>query len=119
MDLYYQILPHRPGDQRSGTGKVQDISSRGLAFRTDIDVALCPGQCLRVSLAWPAKLDGQCLLRLVFNGGILRVSGDLVVMTIGHPEFRTAGQSIAPDLLETATMAPLHGLLPGEPGEDD
>lgn len=79
MDLHYQILPHRPGDQLSGTGKVQDISSRGLAFRSDIHVALCPGQPLHVSLAWPAKLDGQCLLRLEFNGGILRVSGDLVV----------------------------------------
>jgi hypothetical protein len=49
---------------------------------------------LKVSLAWPAKL-GECKLRLNFDGVVLRTRGDLVVLSIEHPDFRTAGKEIS------------------------
>jgi hypothetical protein len=77
-------------DQRNPmqfTGKVENISSSGLAFRTD--EAPEPGSHLAVSIAWPAKRD-DCRLRLVLDGIVLRASGGLVVVTILRPEFRFA-----------------------------
>jgi hypothetical protein len=78
-------------DQRhptQGRGKVENISSSGLAFRTDAPPKV--RSRLAVSLVWPVKLDNRIMLRLVFEGVVLRVSGGLVVVSIGRPEFRTA-----------------------------
>jgi hypothetical protein len=46
-----------------------DISSKGLAFRAD--APLLPGSRLRVSMAWPARLDNDGTLRLAFYGVVL------------------------------------------------
>jgi hypothetical protein len=55
-------------------------------------------------MAWPATLD-YCKLRLVFEGVVLRVNGDLVIVTIMGPEFRTAGRSTSVGREELATVA--------------
>ena len=100
-------------------GQVVNISSRGLAFRADGPLEV--GWGLNVSMAWPAKLNNQTMLRLVFEGAVLRVHGDLAVVTIDRPEFRTAGRSqvaaseeigamgSAIDSLMAATGRPLRG----------
>jgi hypothetical protein len=85
-----------------GTGKVENIGSRGLAFRAD--VPLEPGLRLSISMAWPAKLD-ECMLRLAFEGVVLRADGGLVVVSIERPEFRTAGKSTAAARAEIAAVA--------------
>jgi hypothetical protein len=85
-----------------GTGKVENIGSRGLAFRAD--VPLQPGWRLSISMAWPAKLD-ECMLRLAFEGVVLRADGGLVVVSIERPEFRTAGKSTAAARAEIAAVA--------------
>jgi hypothetical protein len=77
-------------DQRNpahGTGKVENISSSGVAFRTDEPPE--PGSHLVVSIAWPAKRDAR-RLRFVFDGIVLRARGGLVVVTILRPEFQFA-----------------------------
>jgi hypothetical protein len=68
---------------------VLDISSKALAFRTDHPIER--DMRLKVSLAWPAKL-GECRLRLNFEGVVLRTRGNLVVVSIERPDFRTAGR---------------------------
>lgn len=73
-----------------GTGTVTDISSKGIAFHADIP--LRPGMKLTASLSWPALL-GDCMLKLVVEGRILRVESQLHVMNIGHHEFRTSGRT--------------------------
>ncbi len=108
-ELRYQISGRGHGDSSRGTGRVRDICSRGLAFRAD--GPLEPGWRLSVSMAWPAKLDNQCMLRLGFEGVVLRTHGSLVVLTIEHPEFRTAGKSTAAALEEIAATASGIGAL--------
>ena len=99
-DLRYQISGREK--TANGTGQAENISSRGLAFRSD--VPLYPGLRLNVSMAWPAKLD-ETMLRLAFEGVVLRVSGGLAVVSIERPHFRTAGKSTASAREEIAAMA--------------
>ena len=94
-ELRYQIVKRGPGELVSGTGHVVNIGSRGLAFRDDGPLQI--GMRLRVSMAWPAKLD-ECKLRLVFEGVVLRTHGNLVIVSIMHAEFRTAGEARPPSV---------------------
>lgn len=101
-DLRYQLAGHGPAGPISGTGQVENISSRGLAFRAN--ALLEPGLRLKVSMAWPARLD-ECMLRLAFEGVVLAVRGSLVVVTIERPNFRTAGKGTAAAREEIADTA--------------
>ncbi len=107
-DLRYQLAGREPTGAVSGTGRVANISSRGLAFRAD--GPLEPGLRLKVSMAWPARLD-ECMLRLAFEGVVLAVRGSLVVVTIERPNFRTAGKGTAAAREEIAVMAGKIGAL--------
>ena len=73
-----------------GTGTVTDISSKGIAFHADSP--LRPGMKLSASLSWPVLL-GECMLKLVVEGQILRADSHLHVMSIAHHEFRTSGRT--------------------------
>jgi hypothetical protein len=101
-ELKYQVLKRGGGPKVRVPGIVENIGSRGLAFRPD--GPLQAGWRLSVSMAWAAKLD-DCMLRLVFEGVILRTSGNLVIVTIEHPDFRTAGKATAAAREEIATTA--------------
>ncbi len=74
------------------------MSRRELLFAAGESFAV--GQCLQVSLDWPARLENRILLRLVVSGQILRSGGGQAAMTIDKYEFRTRG--IEP-LAETAS----------------
>jgi len=101
-ELRYQIVRRGTGKLVNGTGEVVNISSRGLAFRSG--GSLQSGMRLRVSMGWPAKLD-KCKLRLVFEGVVLRVAGNLVIVTIKGAEFRTAGKNTPATREEMTTVA--------------
>ena len=118
-ELRYQIYGRGHDQPIRGTGQTQNISTKGLAFRADRPLER--GLRLGVSMAWPATLDNQCMLRLVFEGVILRTFGNLVVLTIERPDFRTAGKSTGAAREEIAAMAsdietlyPSKGVPPGE-----
>ena len=102
-ELRYQVIRRGHGEPIRGTGHVENISSKGLAFHTD--GLLERGLRLSVSMAWPARLDNQCILRLVFEGLVLRTRGNLVVVSIEQPEFRTAGKIAAAARQELAGVA--------------
>ena len=102
-ELRYHVCGRAHGNPNRGTGEVRDIGSRGLAFRADGPIE--PGWRLSVSMAWPARLDNQCMLRLGFEGVVLRTHGSLVVITIERPEFRTAGKITPAAREEIAAMA--------------
>jgi hypothetical protein len=89
-DLRYQVAKRDRGNPVRGEGRVADISSKALAFHTDRPIE--SGARLNVSMAWPAKLD-DTMLRLAFEGTVLRVRGTLVVVSIERTEFRTAGRA--------------------------
>ena len=108
-ELRYQVCGRGHGDSGRGTGHVRDIGSRGLAFHADGPIE--PGWRLSISMAWPARLDNQCMLRLGFEGVVLRTHGSLVVLTIERPEFRTAGRITPAARQEVADMASGIGAL--------
>jgi hypothetical protein len=88
IEVRFQFSGCNRRNPTRGTGRVENISSSGLAFRTDEPPKL--RSRLAVSLAWPVKLDNKIMLRLMFEGVVLRVRGSLVVVSIGRPEFRIA-----------------------------
>lgn len=93
MEVGFQFSGFNGRKPTQGTGKVENISSIGLAFRTDEPPKL--GSRLAVYLVWPVKLDNRIMLRLVFNGVVLRVRGSLVVVSMRRPEFRIAPEGAA------------------------
>jgi hypothetical protein len=99
-EVRYQVSGRGRGER--GTGAAINISSKGLAFHAE--GPLERGLHLSVSMAWPAKLDDKCTLRLVLEGTVLRSEGTLVVIAIERTEFRTAGSSSGPAREEIAAM---------------
>ena len=73
-----------------GRGVVVNISSRGVAFRTD--TALAPDLNIDASIEWPVTLNGDCVLRVTVEGRMLRVQDGLSVMRVDRYEFRTGGR---------------------------
>src|ERR1700689_608403 len=69
----------------SGDGETLHISSRELLFTTNESLAV--GQCLRVSLNWPARIENRIPLRIVVSGRILRSGDGQSAMTIDNHEF--------------------------------
>ena len=63
-------------------------------------------------MAWPARLNGNCPLRLVFEGAILRVSGDLMVVSVERPEFRTAGKGMSTEPRRNGVLARVAQFIP-------
>jgi hypothetical protein len=102
-DLRFHIIRRGQGKPIQGTGQVVNMSSKGLAFRTDTPLEC--GQRLSISMAWPALLDDKCLLRLVLDGTIIRADGDFVVISIETHDFRTSGRSTAAVREEVATIS--------------
>lgn len=73
----------------TGSGKSVNISSRGLLFVADQELA--HGERLEVSIDWPAQLDNRCALKLVTTGRVVRTQQGLTAMSIERYEFRTQG----------------------------
>lgn len=55
---------------RTGVGKLRDISSKGLCFQTDGVMPL--GLTVDLSIGWPILLGGTCGLQLRIKGRVLR-----------------------------------------------
>jgi hypothetical protein len=75
------------GGRHAGVGKVLDISSKGVRFTTEY--ALNPGPRLELSVNWPARLNGTCLLQLMIYGDVVRSEKSAAAVRIEHYEFRT------------------------------
>jgi len=74
----------------SGSGKTLDLSSGGASFTTE--QYLRPGATIEISVSWPALLNGNCPLRLVAYGRVLRSTRVSAACTISKFEFRTQGK---------------------------
>ncbi len=72
-------------------GRVVNMSSSGILFTTDKEFPL--GRKVEIAVAWPAKLDGRCALKLVVRGRVVRCDGDRVAVEIERSEFRTRGST--------------------------
>ena len=86
-DVTYQ---YRQGkDLGGGSGKCVNIGSGGVLITTTGRLPV--GRMVEVSINWPAKLDGACLLRFIASGPVVRSEEDHAAIRIDRYEFRTRG----------------------------
>jgi hypothetical protein len=77
-----------------GVGRLVDISSKALSFRTETVLPL--GIRLQISIPWPASLANGCPLKLFLSGRVIRQRSEVLVASIDQHEFRTLGNSAPP-----------------------
>lgn len=87
QEMYYRVMDHRAAAPESGMGRTVDISSGGVRFGTDR--RLRSGKRVEVSIDWPARLEGGCLLKFVAVGRVVRAEDTRAVVSIEQYEFRT------------------------------
>lgn len=91
QEVKYRLLyGERIGE--AGNGKTLNISSGGVCFTTDAQLA--PGLPVELAIQWPALLRGSVPLRLVTYGIVVRTWNHSAVATIDRYEFRTQGQRV-------------------------
>jgi|SRR5579871_1388830 len=88
ISLPIQIhVPKRHHVASVGTGKVVNISSRGIAMTTD--ESLNVGTLVELFIDWPALLDGKIPVRLVVEAVVVRTDDCVMAVEIIRHEFRT------------------------------
>jgi hypothetical protein len=86
----------------SGTGRTLDMSSGGILFTTEQE--LTPGRTVELSVNWPAKL-GNCLLKFVAVGRVVRSGPSQAAVRIQRYEFRTrASGALSPAPVEASSL---------------
>jgi hypothetical protein len=70
-----------------GAGTILNFSSGGIAFVSD--KAFTRGTWMRLSIDWPALLNGVIRIMLVVEGVVVRSEGQFSAISITRYEFRT------------------------------
>ena len=100
-ELRYRIM-HRSSQVR-GTGKTLNIGSGGVLFTTE---ELLPiGRTVELSVNWPARLDGNCPLKFVAIGRVVRAETESAAVRIERYEFRTRASGDKAESAAIATVA--------------
>jgi hypothetical protein len=95
-DVQYKVL-HRAAPRTAGTGKTLNIGSSGILFTTEERLPV--GRMVEISVNWPARLGGTCLLKFVATGRVVRAENDKAAVRIERYEFRTRGTSAVSAIL--------------------
>jgi len=91
--LRYRLLNLR-GDRVSGSGSTLNMGSGGILFTTE---ELLPvGRSVELSVDWPAQLNGNCPLKFVAVGRVIRSEAGQAAVRIERYEFKTRGK-LPPD----------------------
>jgi hypothetical protein len=72
-----------------GNGRTVNVSSSGVLFSASTEIP--PGTDVRLSMDWPALLDGKWPLQMVIHGRIIRCESDRMAVQFMEYEFRTKG----------------------------
>jgi PilZ domain len=76
-----------------GTGTTVDMSSGGIAFTTTETFRI--GAHIELSVNWPVLLNGDCAMKLVIEGRVVRSDTQLTAIRMERYEFRTQARSEA------------------------
>ncbi len=95
LPLQYKLLRNQVVFA-SGTGRVLNISSKGLVFESNAHFE--PGMFLELSVRWPVLLNRSCPLKLVASGRVTRCDGHSAAIDLERYEFRTAGSGHLADV---------------------
>jgi hypothetical protein len=88
--LRYRLL-YPKGDAVSGTGQTLNMGSGGILFTTD---ELLPvGRSVELSVDWPAQLNGNCPLKFVAVGRVVRSDRSQAAVRIERYQFKTRGRA--------------------------
>jgi hypothetical protein len=86
----YRLL-HPKSNPVSGSGRTLNIGSGGILFTTD---DLLPvGRSVELSVDWPAQLDGDCPLKFVAVGRVIRSEPKQAAVRIERYQFKTRGKA--------------------------
>ncbi|HLY20582.1 MAG TPA: hypothetical protein VKR61_25315 [Bryobacteraceae bacterium] len=88
----------------SGSGRTINISSSGVWFTTE--GVLSTGLPVELSMAWPARLNDVCPMKLMIYGCVVRSDQDGAALAIERYEFRTQGNNSVPLYEETGIRLP-------------
>ncbi len=88
----YRLL-NQKGERASGSGNTLNIGSGGILFTTE---GLLPvGRSVELSVDWPAQLNGNCPLKFVAVGRVIRSEPGKAAVRIERYEFKTRGKIAA------------------------
>jgi hypothetical protein len=76
----------------------------GIQFTTESELSI--GSTIEVSVDWPALLNGNCGLKFVGMGHVVRSECNRASVKIHHHEFRTRGKSAQPPAQPTDAPQP-------------
>ena len=85
-EVRYRVL-HSKSAPMIGAGKTLNISSRGILFTTEERLPM--GRLVELSVDWPARLGGTCLLQFVAVGRVIRAENSRAAVRIERYEFKT------------------------------
>jgi hypothetical protein len=86
----YRLL-HSKNNPVSGSGRTLNIGSGGILFTTE---DLLPvGRSVELSVDWPAQLDGNCPLKFVAIGRVIRSEPKQAAVRIERYQFKTRGRA--------------------------
>ena len=85
-DVRYRLVQARAA-KVSGCGTTLNIGSRGILFTTQDKLPI--GRLVELSVNWPARLDGVCLLQFVATGRVVRSEAERAAVHIERYEFKT------------------------------
>jgi hypothetical protein len=86
LELQYKLL-RRQQVVLYGGGVTSNISSGGVAFRTEN--VLPPGSPVELAIDWPVLLQNTCALKLVIFGRVVRSGERGTAIRLSRYEFRT------------------------------
>jgi c-di-GMP-binding flagellar brake protein YcgR len=89
-EVRYRVL-HARGLSASGAGRTLDIGSGGILFTTQERLPM--GRLVEVAVDWPVRLDGDCPLRFVAVGRVVRSEATKAAVQITRYAFKTRGSA--------------------------
>ena len=102
LPLDYKLI--RLGNVLStGSGRTRNLASGGVLIETSSPVAFPIGSSVELAIDWPILLDGECRLKLVMRGCVVRLAGRSVAIQASQYEFRT--RRLEPSRVLTAASA--------------
>jgi len=89
-EVRYRLL-NAKGLPTSGVGRTLDMGSGGILFTTEGRLPM--GRLIEISVNWPVRLGGACLLQFVAVGKVVRSEANKAAVEIERYEFKTRGSN--------------------------
>jgi hypothetical protein len=85
-EVRYRLVQSK-SEKVSGSGITLNFGSSGILFTTQEKLPL--GRMVELSVNWPARLGGTCLLQVVATGRVVRSEENRAAIRIERYEFKT------------------------------